>query len=434
MKLYPHQKQVLDQTRDFKNVAYYLDMGLGKTFVGSEKMFQIGNRVNLVICQKSKIEDWAKHFEQYNSPDEYHNFNMIYDLTDKHQYEAFTNVVTDHGYTQTVIGIINYELAWRRPDLKFLRYFTLILDESSMIQNESAKRTKFILNLNPKNVILLSGTPTSGRYEKLWSQLQLLGWSVSKKTYYSQFVIQDFIDVYGCSFKIPVVIGYKNVDRLKAKLAAHGAVFMKTEEVMDLPEQTHINVSVPTTPAYRRFMKKHMVWVDNEQLIGDTTLTQRLYARQLCGQYNEDKLQAFRNILESSGDRVIVFYNFNRELDELMTVCKLTERPVSVINGSVKDLTAYEKERDSVTLVQYQAGSMGLNLQLSNTIIYFTLPERSELFEQSKKRIHRIGQTRPCFYYYLLCKGSVEVSIMQALKMRKDYTDELFIHDFVEEK
>lgn len=41
IKLYPHQEEALNQTKDFNRVAYYLDMGLGKTFVGSEKMKQL---------------------------------------------------------------------------------------------------------------------------------------------------------------------------------------------------------------------------------------------------------------------------------------------------------------------------------------------------------------------------------------------------------
>ena len=37
LKLYDFQKQILNMTKDRNRVAYYLDMGLGKTFVGSEK-------------------------------------------------------------------------------------------------------------------------------------------------------------------------------------------------------------------------------------------------------------------------------------------------------------------------------------------------------------------------------------------------------------
>ena len=68
---------------------------------------------------------------------------------------------------------------------------------------------------------------------------------------------------------------------------------------------------------------------------------------------------------------------------------------------------------------------MGLNLQKANKIIYFTPTLSSELFEQSKKRIHRIGQDKPCFYYQLKC--GIEYHIYDVLSMRKDYTDELFL-------
>jgi SNF2 family DNA or RNA helicase len=80
-----------------------------------------------------------------------------------------------------------------------------------------------------------------------------------------------------------------------------------------------------------------------------------------------------------------------------------------------------------VTFIQYPAGAMGLNLQKANKIIYFSLPERSDLFEQSKARIHRIGQNRPCFYWIMMCERSVEEDIHETLLERKDFTDELFI-------
>ena len=428
--LYPHQEQVLKDTEGHDRVAYYLDMGLGKTFVGSEKMKQIGNDVNLLICQKSKVADWVDHFRKYYP--EYKVFDATSTKRDdkrSYEYGFWMNYRCGNKVVPSVI-VINYELAWRRKELQMLHDFTLILDESSMIQNEQAKRTKFILKLEPSSVILLSGTPTAGKYERLWSQVRLLGWGISKSLYYKQFVVMEYIDINGSGMMIPVVKGYRNVERLKRKLRENGAVFMKTEEAFLLPEQNDVPVLVNTTLQYRTFAKKAVVWVDNKQLIGDTTLTKRLYLRQLCGQYNEDKLSAFADLLSSTEDRLIVFYNFNAEVEELQHICEEMKRPVSIINGSTKDLTAYETEDNSVVLVQYQAGSMGLNLQKSNKVVYFTLPERSELFEQSKKRIHRIGQSRPCFYYYLLCRDSIELHIRDTLKMRKDYTDELFKEKF----
>lgn len=422
MGFFAHQQAVLDQTEDQNRVAYYLDMGLGKTYVGAEKMFRLGARVNLVICQKSKIEDWMEHFR-----DNYKTC-LAYDLTtwEKADWEGLESFnMFDDMYIDVLI--INYELAWRRKELRDLRNFTLMLDESSMIQNENSKRARFILSLEPRNVILLSGTPTAGKYEKLWSQCHLLGWAIPKKMYWKQYVDTEVLDNEG--YPITVVRGYRNVERLKRKLREHGAVFMKADEVLKLPDIIEQRIRVPTTPEYRRFRRDGIIMVGGDELVGDTTLTRMLYERMLCGQYNKDKLGAFRDILESTDDRLIVFYNFTAELDGLCRIVDGCNRPWSVINGKEKDLDAYNEAGDSVTLIQYQAGAMGLNLQKANKIVYFTPPLQSELFEQSKARIRRIGQERTCFYYYLVCRNSIEEKVYRTLAMRRDYTDALYKED-----
>jgi SNF2 family DNA or RNA helicase len=442
LKLFPHQEKALQTTKDKNRVAYYLDMGLGKTFVGSEKVKELGNKMNLLVCQKSKIDDWINHFKTY-----YSDYDIC-DLTSKNGMKSFMSCdsMVQSGRFK-IIGVINYELAWRRPQLLKLSDYTLMLDESSLIQNDSTKQTKFILQLNPENVILLSGTPTSGKYENLLTQMSLLGWSISKELYNKQYVNWTKIDVGGFPLKIvDKEDPYKNVDRLKQKLRNHGAVFMKTEEAFELPEQIVVPMMIKTSKEYKKFDRKSYIVFDtcnlhefkddsdfegNDitpriELIGDTTFTKRLYSRQLCGQYSKDKLEAFEDLASSTQDRLIVFYNFNDELASLSKIAKKLEREVSFVNGSGRSMYGYEYIDNSITFVQYQAGAMGLNLQKANKIIYFTLPERSELFEQSKKRIHRIGQEKTCFYYLMICKDSVEEDIYENLKMRRDYTDELF--------
>ncbi|WP_103652631.1 SNF2-related protein [Bacillus thuringiensis] len=402
MKLFPHQDRALNETYEHNRVAYYLDMGLGKTFVGSEKMWELNTPYNLLICQKSKIDDWKEHFEQH------YDYKVI--VFDKQRMEEIP---------EESVLIVNYERAWRRDELLKLNNFTLMLDESSKIKNDKSKQTKFILRLNAENIILLSGTPTGGKYEELWSQLHLLGWKINQKLFLKQFVVQEWDDR-NSKYKIT---GYKNVDRLKAKLKQYGAVFMKTEEVFDLPETTDVKVKIPGTKLYKEFKKHHIVEIGEELLIGDTPAAKKLYLRQLAGSYNENKLQYVKDLVESTNDRIIIFYNFKKEYEALVD---LIEKPISTVNGDLKDLTAYEKVENSITLIQYQAGAMGLNLQKANKIVYFTLTDKSELFEQSKKRTHRIGQERPCFYYYLLTDGSIEWRMLDVLKERKDYTDALF--------
>lgn len=419
INLFPHQTKALYETRQFNRVAYYLDMGLGKTFVGSEKVKQLGCRINLLVCQNSKIDDWKQHFEKY------YNY-VVFVLRDAKALKMFLRANETQGYE--CIGIINYELAWRRKELLQLHDFTLMLDESSLIQSSKAKQTKFIMKMQPKNVILLSGTPTSGKYENLWTQMNLLGYEISESLYLKQYVNFKTVRFGGMVRKtIDTDNPYKNVERLKSKMRQHGAIFMKTEECFELPEQNFIAVHVPKSKDYVKFITDDYVMLkDGTELIGDTGLTKRLRARQLCGQYSDSKLQALVDLISSTQDRLIIFYNFNEEMYKIEEICKELGRPVGVVNGERKDMAMYDKHSDCVLLCQYQAAAMGLNLQAGNKIIYFTLPERSELFEQSKKRIHRIGQEKKCFYYVMMCKGSVEEKIYDCLLQRKDYTDELF--------
>lgn len=398
-------------------------MGLGKTFVGAEKLVQLGANTNLLICQKSKIDDWVEHFKTY-----YPNYR-VYDLTNKSDFACFKGRCMPLHSVFECVAIINYELAFRRKCLLKLHDFTLMLDESSMIQNETAKRTKFILKLNPSNIILLSGTPTSGKYENLISQIHLLGWRISKDLFYRQYVDYHYDDNNG--FPIMIIDGYKNVERLKSKLREYGCRFLKTEEVFDLPDQIFNQVSIETTKEYRKFRKPPkqgggIVTIGEKEFVGDTTLTKMLYERMLCGSYNPEKLEALKDLITSTEDRLIVFYNFNEELRAIEDICLELDRPLSIVNGQTKDLSCYEEYDNSITAIQYQAGAYGLNLQKANKIVYFTLPLSSELFEQSKKRTHRIGQGRTCFYYWIICKNSIEEKILETLKMRKDYTDDLF--------
>lgn len=419
MTLFPFQEQALKETSNLNKVAYFWEMGTGKTFVGSEKLISLNESLNLLVCQKSKINDWLEHFEKHYPE------VVIFDLTKAKQLEQF--LFEAQRRSDTTVAIINYELLWRRSKIGKLSIGTLMLDESSLIQNSKAKQTKFILKLNYKNVILLSGTPCSGKYENLWTQLKLLGYGVTESFFLSTFVNFDLLDIGTRIVKVVRKIDpYKNEKRLKAKLAEYGARFLKSSDVIDLPEQVFTIVNSPVSSDYRRFLKTCIVQTDNRELVGNTNLTKRLYARMLCGQYSKEKLDSFKSLLESTQDRVLVFYNFNEELEELKAIAKSLDKPISLCNGSVKDFKAYDSEENSVTFLQYQAGAMGLNLQKANKVIYFTLPERSDLFEQSKKRVNRIGQSRTCFYYLMLCKGSIEESIYNALLRKEDYNDRLF--------
>ena len=87
-------------------------------------------------------------------------------------------------------------------------------------------------------------------------------------------------------------------------------------------------------PEYKKFRENRIVTIDDEEIVGENTLTKMLGERQLCSQYNRHKLQAFQDLLNDTDDRLIVFYNFTAEKDIL---ARLVERPISLVNGEKRD-------------------------------------------------------------------------------------------------
>lgn len=392
-------------------------MGLGKTYCGSYKSVSFHKPI-LIICPKSLIPQWVEHFNNV------HTDWGTYDLTKKKRLNEFVDAERINK-----VGIINYESAWRKPELLKLRDFTLMLDESQAIANNTSKQTKGVIKLKFDNLVLLSGTPCSNaRYDKLYTQLKMLGLHMNKRSYEDRYC--NFFDMEKSGIKFRVLSKtnpYKNVDELKQVMKDLGCVFMRTDEVLDLPEQRFINVWAQPSKYYKTFVKEGYVDCGETEYISSSPATDMLYARQLCN--SKEKLEMVRTLIEGTEDRVIIFYNFNCELELLQQLVQKLKRPISYVNGSIKNLNCYNNNSDSVTLVQYQSGSSGVNLQKASKMIYYSPPIKSDFFEQSKKRIHRIGQDNKCTYWKLITHNSIEERIYKTLAQKKDFTDELFRRD-----
>ena len=83
--------------------------------------------------------------------------------------------------------------------------------------------------------------------------------------------------------------------------------------MLDLPEQNFNIVDCKVTKDYKEFDKESIVTLSNDTtLVGDLTLTKMLYLRQLCGQYNSHKVDTLLDIIYSTDDRLIIFYNFKQ--------------------------------------------------------------------------------------------------------------------------
>lgn len=411
IELMEHQRKALEAVANYNRCAFYHSMGLGKTYTGSEKLMSFHALNNLIVCQKSKIKDWLDHMSQY--------YDLpVYNLTKKKDYEAYCS---SHDPR---VGVINYDLLTRRPNLVKLKHLSVIYDESSLIKRASAQRTKVALKMDYDHLVLLSGTPTGGQYEHLWSQCKLLGMNLSNDAFSDRYVIYRDFWPPKLKWPIPVVCGYKRIDELITRMHQLGAHFLKTEDVLTLPEQVFTFVDVEPAKEYKKFVKDLVVEIDGVTLSADNLMTKLLYARMLASGYNKNKEQALADLIESTNERLVIFYNYNNELEAIKRC--VGDRPMSLVKGGVTDLKAYEECDNSITVVNSQAGAKGLNLQKACRLVVFAPTLRAEDHMQMLKRIHRIGQKRTCFYYFMRAIGTVEEDIYKTLDEREDYTMKLF--------
>ena len=427
-QLYDFQRQALDKIQDRDNAALFWQMGAGKTISSIELTERWNSQILICLVLKSTVSQWIDELQGQTDRQVFNGYKK----SKKDGVKAFIDAT---GRKALVIG---YD-AYKAKSAAELRQYindneenvTMICDESSLIGHMTSERTKAVMKTKTKHRLLLSGTPaTGGKMEAMIPTMNMLGWNITKEKFLQQFChVYEWTDPTRPWMTIPIIQGYKNIDKLREGLQEHGGSFITMEEAgVQLPATTEQIISIQTPPEYKKFMKNGIVKIGDTEIVGENNLTKMLYARQICSVYNPAKAAALEELLQQAGDEmVIVFYNWTAELRILQSVCGKLHRPMSLVNGQTKDLKNYQAVTPgTVILCQYQAASMGLNLQSARICVFYSQCLSYSDYEQAKARIHRIGQNRNCNFYNLICEGSIEEDILETLEQRRDYTEQLF--------
>ena len=219
----------------------------------------------------------------------------------------------------------------------------------------------------------------------------------------------------------PEIIGYRETATLKQWWKEISLTVDISEMLAQMPEETHNVIKFPKPTGYDKVLKTRMT-PDGEFL--DTTGGLCAYLRQMC--LSKQKLNYITEFVENLGDRIVLFYNFIKEGEQLETAIKkvLPKSKIWRIDGSHHDIPTEETcgDRD-VILVQWQAGSMGLNLQFIQYWMSVSPNYSWTISTQAKGRIKRIGQKKNMFFYYMKCENSIEDDIYKCLKEKKDFVE-----------
>ena len=138
---------------------------------------------------------------------------------------------------------------------------------------------------------------------------------------------------------------------------------------------------------------------------------------------DESRLNALRSLLKKH-PKIIVFYNFDYELEILRTLSD--EFVVAEWNGHKHEPIP---DTDSwVYLVQYMAGSEGWNCTDTNVMVFYSLTYSYKMFHQAHGRIDRLNTSfYELKYYIFLSKSIIDNAIWRSLKQKKNFNESNFM-------
>lgn len=124
--------------------------------------------------------------------------------------------------------------------------------------------------------------------------------------------------------------------------------------------------------------------------------------------------------------RVIVFYNFDYELEILKEMCSKIKAEYAEWNGCHHDLIPQTDEW--IYLVQYTAGAEGWNCIETNTVVFYSLNYSYKVMSQSAGRIDRLNTPYIDLYYYILMSNTdIDQAIQKSLTAKKTFNEKGFV-------
>lgn len=375
--LYPHQEKALDKLRNGSILCG--EVGTGKTLTGLS--FYISNFRNtplyvITTAKKRDSNDWQEEaallgieelvVDSWNNIEKYSTVTDAFFLFDE----------------QRVVGYGK----WTKNFIKITR--------------------------NNNKWLLLTGTPGDS-----WSDyipVFIANGFFRNKTHFDDIHVE-----YDRFSKFPKIKKYHNVGSLQNM-------------------RNHILVPMP--------MERHTV---RHRLYKETTFNKELYAHTLKNKWNpyldepakspSELTQCLRRIVATSDgriheavwqlnhlDKVIVFYNYNYELDILKSICEFIHKDYSQWNGHVHEELL--EGDDWVYLVQYTAGAEGWNCTETNNVLFYSPNYSYKITEQAEGRIDRMNtKFVDLDYIYLTSKSAIDKAVFKAIETKKSFNESNFM-------
>lgn len=444
-KPFEHQLQGWLWSKDLEACAYFLKPGHGKTKIALDVAHYsyLQKRIDLVLIVAPK----GVHAEWITDQAPKHLGcpwlgKVISTQTKQSELKKFF----EENKSRLVLFALNTEaLSVRNGFNVALNVLSLgkammIVDESSCFKNPSAKRTKALLALRDKTVMrrILDGTPVSKGVEDLFAPMQFLRPGITGCSTFTAF--KNRFCILG-GYTGWDIVGYRDLETLYKRIKP---VVYQPDIVTDLPEKQVIerffDLDKSERHNYETVRKKLLL----ELRDGIIPITQGAARAIKLSQITSGFMLGDEGVLvwraEQSGRRdmfaavahelssfqFVVFAQFRQEIADIVDVLKTIGISCCVYDTdhSERLLEEFREGKHQAMVLQYQAGSLGLNLQHCSYGIFYSSTFSARLRWQAEARLHRQGQTSNVTFYELLARNTIDVR-WKTLRLEKESLAEM---------
>lgn len=434
MRFIPHeyQRRAIDKIMTTPAVGLFLEMGLGKTVVSLTAAARLiyeefdVSRVLVIAPLKVAEDTWSREGSKWDHLKELKIAKILGTAAQRRRAadsEADVYVVN----RENVVWLSKYYPASR------WRWDMVIIDELSSFKSSAAERFKALRRVRPyiRRVVGLTGTPNPNGYMDLWAEIFLLDQGERLERTIGRYRQLYFRPGKGNGYVTYEWLLLPEADKAIQSKIADITVSMKAEDYLSLPEKIENEVKVVLPPevkaTYKQMEREHLLELEETEVTAANAAAVMNKLLQLSGgavyddeggfiELHEEKLKALRDIIDTAGGPVLVFYGFRHERARLLKALgKLKPRELQ----TEKDIDEWNAGQIPVLLAHPGSVAYGLNLQAGgHVIVWYSLPWSLELYQQANARLHRQGQTQAVVINHLIAVGTVDEQVVKSLRAK----------------
>ncbi|MDO9301060.1 MAG: DEAD/DEAH box helicase, partial [Anaerolineales bacterium] len=444
-KLYPYQEEGAMHLAFGRRAMLADDMGLGKTVQAIaaaallKEMRDIQKAV--IICPASLKHQWAREIRRFTS--------LSVTVVEGNLLER-RKLYNDSSFFK----IINYELVrYDMDELLKLHPDLIILDEAQRIKNWRAKTAMMVKSLPSRYAFVLTGTPLENRIDELYSIFQFLDPRILGPLWHFNDRFYELEKRESGTYK---VLGYKNIDQLRALIKPYILRRTRDEVLKDLPARTDNNFFVEMTDqqwdAYNEFKEKLaklislakrrpltpkerellLMYMIKMRLIGNALALHDKEIELKDSEKTAPKLGELDEILTEeiasagNGRKAVIFSQWATMLALTEPILKRIGLGYVKLTGAVPSakrgdlIQKFFDDPECRVFLSTDAGGVGLNLQAASLVINLDLPWNPAVLEQRIARAHRHGQLSSVQVINLIAKGTIEERMLDTLAAKKN--------------